>query len=397
MSRFCLSLSAFGLALVTFASLAGPVTAADEKAYEQAVSRAIEFLRTKGQAEDGSFSSAAGPAVTALVTTGVLQNGRTAQDPVVAKALKYLQGFVQTDGGIYQPGSRHRNYETCVALMCFAAANKDGRFNAVVKNAEKFLTAGQWDESENVQPANITYGGAGYGQAERPDLSNTSFLLDALKSAGEGANDEAFKRALVFVSRCQNLESEHNTTEFPAKNPDGGFYYTPAAGGVSMAGKTDNGGLRSYGSMTYAGLKSMIYCGVKPDDPRVKAAVTWAKKHYTLDENPGMADAGLYYYYNLFAKALSSHGSADHRRRQRPGPRLAQELVHGARQPAAAGRLVGQQERPLDGRGSEPGAPATPCWCCRTAGPRESKYRGDSPRDDRRTACSYEAALPDGS
>ena len=77
-----------------------------------------------------------------------------------------------------------------------------------------------------------------------------------------------------------------------------------AAGGRSMAGNTDNGGLRSYGSMTYAGLKSMIYCGVTPDDPRVKAAVTWAKKHYTLDENPGMADAGLYYYYNLFGKAL---------------------------------------------------------------------------------------------
>ncbi len=311
MSRNRLSLSAVGLALVMFAAAAfaaadKATAAANEKAYEQAVARAIEFLRTKGQAEDGSFSSAAGPAVTALVTTAVLDSGRTAQDPVVAKALKYLQGFVQPDGGIYQPESRHRNYETCVALMCFAAANKDGRFSAVVKNAEKFLTAGQWDESENVERSNIAYGGAGYGQAERPDLSNTSFLLDALKSAGEDENDEAFKRALVFVSRCQNLESADNTTEFPAKNPDGGFYYTPAAGGRSMAGNTDNGGLRSYGSMTYAGLKSMIYCGVTPDDPRVKAAVAWAKKYYTLDENPGMADAGLYYYYHMFAKALAA-------------------------------------------------------------------------------------------
>jgi squalene-hopene/tetraprenyl-beta-curcumene cyclase len=273
---------------------------------EQAVSKAIDFLRVKGQAEDGSFSAAAGPAVTALVTKAVLESGRTAQDPVVAKALKYLQGFVQPDGGIYQPESRHRNYETCVGLMCFGAANADGRYNALVKNAEAFLTKGQWDESENVQPDNIAYGGAGYGQAERPDLSNTHFLLDALKAAGEGADDEAFKRALVFVSRCQNLESEYNTTEFPAKNPDGGFYYTPAGGGRSMAGNTDNGGLRSYGSMTYAGLKSMIYCGANADDPRVKAAVEWARKHYTLEDNPGMGDAGLYYYYNLFAKALAA-------------------------------------------------------------------------------------------
>ena len=51
------------------------------------------------------------------------------------------------------------------------------------------------------------------------------------------------KKALVFVSRCQNLESEYNTTQFAAKNPDGGFYYTPAAGGSSMAGKTADGGL----------------------------------------------------------------------------------------------------------------------------------------------------------
>jgi squalene-hopene/tetraprenyl-beta-curcumene cyclase len=113
---------------------------------------------------------------------------------------------------------------------------------------------------------------------------------------------------LVFVSRCQNLESENNTTPFAAKNPDGGFYYTPAAGGDSEAGKLDNGGLRSYASMTYAGLKSMIYAGVKPDDPRVKAAVKWCQLHYGLDENPGMGQAGLFYYYHTFAKALATAG-----------------------------------------------------------------------------------------
>lgn len=292
---------------VTLASAAdAKAPAFDQAAYEQAVTKAIEFLRVKGQAEDGSFSSAAGPAVTALVTTGILKNGRTPQDPVAAKAMKYLEGFVQPDGGIYQPNTRHRNYETCLGLMCFAAANSSGKYEKIVKNAEAFLKRGQFGDSDGMQPSNIAYGGAGYGQAERPDLSNTSFLLDALKSAGAGSDDEAFKRAMVFVSRCQNLESEYNTTEFPAKNPDGGFYYTPAGGGRSMAGNTDNGGLRSYASMTYAGLKSMIYCGANADDPRVKAAVEWARQHYSLDDNPGMGDAGLYYYYQLFAKALSA-------------------------------------------------------------------------------------------
>ncbi len=60
--------------------------------------------------------------------------------------------------------------------------------------------------------------------------------------------------------------------------------------------------------MTYAGLKSMIYAGVDKDDQRVKAAVEWARQHYTLDENPGLGDAGLYYYFHTFAKALDAMG-----------------------------------------------------------------------------------------
>ena len=106
------------------------------------------------------------------------------------------------------------------------------------------------------------------------------------------------------------MESEHNRTPFSAKNPDGGFYYTPAAGGTSQAGTTATGGLRSYGSMTYAGLKSMIFAGVGPDDPRVKAAVGWIRQNYELQSNPGIGNAGLYYYYHTFAKALDAMGQA---------------------------------------------------------------------------------------
>ena len=114
------------------------------------------------------------------------------------------------------------------------------------------------------------------------------------------------KKALQFVSRCQNLESEHNTLPFAAKINDGGFFYTAAAGGETKAELTANGGLRSYGSMTYAGLKSMIYAGVDPKDKRVRAAFQWIQKHYTLESNPGVGQQGLYYYYHTFAKALSA-------------------------------------------------------------------------------------------
>jgi squalene-hopene/tetraprenyl-beta-curcumene cyclase len=265
----------------------------------------------QAQAEDGSFSSESGTGVTSIVATALLKNGRGADDPVVAKALKYLQQFVQEDGGIYKPGSNHRNYETCIAVVAFHLANKDGKYDDLVKNAEKYIKEVQWDTSEGHDESSMYYGGAGYGSHSRPDLSNTSFMIDTLKELGTSEDDPAIQRALIFVSRCQNLKTEHNDSEFADKNPDGGFYYTVAAGGTSQAGAEPDGGLRSYGSMTYAGLKSMIFAGVKSDDERVQAAYEWISKHYDLSENPGMADSGLYYYYHTFAKALDAVGKAE--------------------------------------------------------------------------------------
>ena len=305
--------------LITFSSLALLTTllfaanvraenATDAQRYEQAVSKAINYLTSKGQAEDGSYSRQLGPGITALVTTSIVRHGRSADDPAVAKSFKYLESFIQPDGGIYQDGSLYRNYETCLAVMCFSAVNDDGRYDRLLARADAFIKDLQWDEGEGKEPSDFGYGGGGYGKHRRPDLSNTQFLIEALKATGNDENSEAIQRALKFVSRCQNLESEHNLTPFSAKNPDGGFYYTPAAGGSSQAGETAQGGLRSYASMTYAGLKSMIYAGVGPDDPRVKAAIEWLSKNYDLQSNPGMGTSGLYYYYHTFAKALDALG-----------------------------------------------------------------------------------------
>ena len=295
----------FCLAVATSAAEPANRTLRDQ--YEPMVSKAMSYLATS-RGEDGSYSAFSGPGVTALVTTALIQHGRSPADPLVAESLQYLERFVQPDGGVYQPDSNYRNYETCLAILCFEAANRNGRYDDLLKRADAFVKGLQWDESEGKDPSDAAYGGAGYGRSKRPDLSNTSFLIDALKAAGHDADSEAIQRALVFVSRCQNLETEHNQTPFAAKNPDGGFYYTPAAGGTSMAGTTPEGGLRSYGSMTYAGLKSMLYAGVSRDDPRVRAAVKWISRHYDVESNPGMGSSGLYYYYHLFAKALDAIG-----------------------------------------------------------------------------------------
>lgn len=49
-----------------------------------------------------------------------------------------------------------------------------------------------------------------------------------------------------------------NTTPFASKVNNGGSYYTCAPGTQGEERMTPEGALRSYGSMSYAGLKSMI-------------------------------------------------------------------------------------------------------------------------------------------
>ena len=97
-------------------------------------------------------------------------------------------------GGIYQEGSRHKNYETSLAIVAFELANQDGRYDKLLAALEKFVKDQQWDEGEGQELSSMNYGGAGYGSHERPDLSNTSFLVDALHSLGRGEDADSQAR-----------------------------------------------------------------------------------------------------------------------------------------------------------------------------------------------------------
>lgn len=301
--------------VIAFGSLASaadpPISQDAQKKLHEIVGKGLKYLETKGQAEDGTFTAKAGPGLTALALTSALRNGQSVDDPAMAKGLKALQGFVKPDGGIYGNG-RLRNYETCVAMLCFQEANTDGRYNDLLKKARTFVTELQYGAGD-IKQDNVWFGGVGYSGSGRPDLSNTAYLVDALIDTGSEADDEAIQRALVFVSRCQNLSSKYNTTQFADKVNDGGFFYEIPLESVDDPSKspelfTENGGIRSYGSMTYAGLKSMIYAGLTKDDPRVKAATEWVTKNYSVEENPGRGNAGLFYYYHTFAAGLGTAG-----------------------------------------------------------------------------------------
>jgi squalene-hopene/tetraprenyl-beta-curcumene cyclase len=298
--------STLGLAL-----LAPPAFGAepDDAKVKAAVEQARAFLKSR-QGDDGSFSPKfGGPGITALVVAGLVRHGVSPDDPMVAKSLKYLESNIKPDGGIYSKGLA--NYTTCVSLVALNEANQNGRYDAVIANAAKYLKTLQSDPGDESE---TRFGGVSYGGKEQPDMSNTHFFVEALKSAGVANNDPAVQRALKFISRCQNLPGETNDRPFAKKTTQddkGGLIYKPADGDDPKSNNlTPDGGLRSVGTMTYAGLKSFLYAGLTKNDPRVTAAVDWIRRHYTLDENPGAGTAGLYYYYHLFAKAMTALGEA---------------------------------------------------------------------------------------
>lgn len=276
---------------------------------------AHEYL-LKSQLPNGSWKD--NPAITALVLYSFLlppnYNPDGKSTPAVAKGFKYLESHVKPDGSIYKEA--YRNYMTAVCLMAFAQSNLE-KYADIIKNAKQFLIKFQVDETEGIDRDNPFYGGIGYGGDDRPDLSNTHLALDAIKAAedyeerytritpkdkNQMEKEEAelglhWKKALVFLARCQNVKS---INDMPYAVNDGGFIYE--------TGTYKKERSQSYGSMTYAGVKSLLYAKVDKDDIRVKSAVSWITKNYTLEENPGFGQEALYYYYMTFAKCLDALG-----------------------------------------------------------------------------------------
>ncbi|MDP6380591.1 MAG: terpene cyclase/mutase family protein, partial [Phycisphaerae bacterium] len=275
------------------------------KAGEEAVRRGVEFLKSN-QGPDGSFRGDVG--ITAICLKALVVSGKVpADDPAVKKATAFVLRYQKPDGGIYD--KMLMNYCTAVSVMALKVVD-GGKYADVIEKATNYLIKHQWDEGESIDPKNDWHGGAGYGKHERPDMSNLQYMLQALHEAGVPKDDPVWKRAIIFVSRAQN-RSESNQGFFIGTN-DGGFIYTPVGDGESKAGEvtlpSGKKGLKSYGSMTYAGFKSFIYANLKRDDPRVLAALDWIKKNWTVEENPGVGKQGLYYYYHTMAKALAAWG-----------------------------------------------------------------------------------------
>ena len=286
------------LAAALFASVCGA------SGVDGAIGRAAEYL-VSTQSAEGFWSDPQMPALTALPLWALSGAG------VGADACRKAAGFVlstqRDDGGFYVPkpgrgGSGLGNYNTAVCLSAL--------FESGLAPAGAMLKAREYIASSQLSGDDTMAGGFGYDKISRrryADLSNTSYALDAmartssLEELRQGGKrvDIDWDAAIAFVENLQKKDGDDA----------GGAAYnerTPQAGSeTNSAGRVS---LRAYGSMSYAAVLSMCSAKLDRSDPRVRNALGYCEKHWTLDENPGMGGQGLYYYYDILARALSAAG-----------------------------------------------------------------------------------------
>ncbi len=298
--------------------------------YREAARAALAYLA--GQQKDGRFGFMGhdDPGITALALAAVLRTSRRLGEPPPAwidPGLDWLVSLQKPNGAIHAGGLAV--YVTSASLLALtqAARPKD---HAAIERGTLFLKVVQRDEPEGYDPnLDWGYGGIGYGDELRPDLSNTQFGLEAMHAAGVAASDPAMQRAILFLQRCQN-DPEFNARPIERADgrivkagSDGGAGYHPGESKAGLVGRGDGTFTpRSYGSMTYALLKCYLFAGLPLADPRVKAALDWIQGHWSVEVNPGFETStggpggsssgaeyqGLFYYYFTMAKALDASG-----------------------------------------------------------------------------------------
>lgn len=310
----CFVLLVASASSVTTRAQAGPVRSAD----------AVQWLLSQ-QEENGGFGEVPGRVkgqlgITAVVVralAGVTPDLKKEVAPKLDAAVAFMLSCQQKDGSFAQ-GPGLKTYYTAVCVQALASVDRKKHAAPIAKGAA-WLKDAQFGAKDGITSDDVRFGGFGYDSAGKKrlgwrrlgaDLSNTHMALSALAAARTDAEDAAFVRARTFLARCQN-HPEVNDGRGMRPRSDGGFVYSPGSGDEGRVAPP------SYAGMTYAGLHCLAIVGRGPKDPTYRAALAWAAKHYTLNENAGVNDgdgghgpqAGLYYFYLSFSEGLAKRGS----------------------------------------------------------------------------------------
>jgi squalene-hopene/tetraprenyl-beta-curcumene cyclase len=293
------------------------------EAVRAAIERGVEWLLAN-QNSNGWWSTPDQPAVTGLVLTALNRepSGRFLRNrpSELNRAYDFILSSARPDGSIHRSGLA--NYNTALCLLALSTAG-DPSFLPAIRAARDFIAGSQVDMGEPGKLDTPFDGGVGYGsQGLHSDMNNTLAAIEAMRWSEAALPRDAdgrlpatkdlnWKAVERFLQNCQNLPS-HNSADWVSEDPKdhGGFVYYPGSTKAESVTNAQTGrvSLRSYGSISYAGLLSYIYARVDKSDPRVVAVLNWLRDNYTLEENPGMGAQGYYYYLHLMTKALVAAG-----------------------------------------------------------------------------------------
>ena len=184
----------------------------------------------------------------------------------------------------------------------------DGRYDEIVKNAETFALAPNTTrraasrKTTSISEALVT--GPARRRA-RPVEHAVPLSKRSAKSAPRRTTKDPRRARLCVALPEPRVGRQRERSDKVERRR---VYHTFVSGQENPAGQEASGGLRSYGSITYAGLKSLIYAGLTADDPRVAAATNWIRDNYSMTQNPGLGKKGLYYYYHTLSKCFQVLG-----------------------------------------------------------------------------------------
>ncbi len=289
----------------------------------QAIEQGAKFLyqnqNATGWWTDSNLPALTGLALVALETANVSELDEKYESER-RRAYDYLVSLAKPDGSIHD--GRLINYNTACSLMALSVSG-DSNYRSLIEKARAYISGSQIDLGKRGEQDNPNDGGVGYNDKyNHSDMNNTLMAIEAMRLSESAIrqkdqgrkplkHDLDWKALEHFLASCQNLPELSDNPNLSNQPEDrGGFIYHP---GESKAGevsdkKTKRVALRSYGSISYAGMMSFAYARVSKNDDRVSAVIDWLSKNYTLDENPGMGQEGLYYYFHLMSKALTAHG-----------------------------------------------------------------------------------------
>jgi hypothetical protein len=272
---------------IMLVTLAFPVTQAvpDDLSPEEvrkAIAGGVRYLKGQQQSNGsfGGFINRGSAGISALCTLALLNAGVPVDDPVMQKALKFLQ----TDTPANNSGLQ--TYTTSLQTMVFAQADPKRFRPDILRNVE-------WLQANQNQGGKYRGAWSYKSNPDSGDNSNSQFALLALHEAervGVRVSDRTWQLTQEYWQRIQH--------------DDGSFGY-----------KADKEG-QAYGSMTCAGIASLVIASGRvregdaqvrgeqilccqeneSDADRIERALQWLGRNFAVSHNPGYGGTWRYYY-----------------------------------------------------------------------------------------------------